>query len=76
MTLVLKDGRETTHSCQSPRGDFQSPYGEKELRQKFRHLANRIVSAEGVKALEQTIDRAESWDSVSELTSVFHRHRS
>jgi 2-methylcitrate dehydratase PrpD len=73
---VLRDGRETTHVCQSPRGDFENPYSETELRQKFRYLAGRIVSEEGANALEQTIDRAESWDSMSELVSVFHRHRS
>ena len=41
VTLTLKDGRHSTHSCDSPRGDCLNPYSEAEIHDKF-HV--RLIS--------------------------------
>ena len=35
VTVTLKDGRQSTHTCESARGDFQRPYQESEIRDKI-----------------------------------------
>ena len=39
VTLILKDGRQASRECESPRGDYQRPYQESEVRGKFHELA-------------------------------------
>ncbi|MGZ7041533.1 MAG: MmgE/PrpD family protein [Thermoanaerobaculia bacterium] len=74
VTLMLKDGRQTTTSCDSPRGDCLNPYDESEIRQKFRELAGVALTAQGLEKVEQSIDRLEHWTSASELTDVLRRN--
>ncbi|MEJ0018441.1 MAG: MmgE/PrpD family protein [Acetobacteraceae bacterium] len=74
VTMVLTDGRSATHSCDSHRGDFQQPFTEAELRDKFRELAGEVLTAEGVTAVEMAVDRCDSWASVDDLTTLCRRH--
>lgn len=74
VTLTLKDGRQTTRTCDSPRGDFQRPYQESEIRGKFRELAGLVLTPEGVTAIEQAIEQCDRWSSLSDLTDQIRRH--
>jgi 2-methylcitrate dehydratase PrpD len=73
-TVVLNDGRSATHGCDSHRGDFQRPFAEAELRDKFRELAGTVLTADGVTLVEQAVDRCETWDSADVLTTLCRRH--
>jgi 2-methylcitrate dehydratase PrpD len=70
VTLTLADGRRTTHTCESPRGDFQRPYQESDIRAKFRELAGLVLSATGVARVEQAVDGCADWAHLSALTDV------
>ena len=74
VTLTLKDGRQTTRTCDSPRGDFQRPYQESEIRGKFHELAGLVLTAEGVTAIEHAIDQCDRWLSLRDLTDQIRRH--
>jgi 2-methylcitrate dehydratase PrpD len=74
VTLTLTDGRQTTHAVESHRGDFQQPFSETELREKFRHLAGSVLMAEGVAAVEHAVDTCETWDEVGQLAALLRRH--
>jgi 2-methylcitrate dehydratase PrpD len=74
VTITLTDGRQATHACDSHRGDFQAPYTEAELREKFRELAGVVVTSEGAALVEQAVDRCDEWDNVGALTALCRRH--
>lgn len=74
VTVRLKDGRQATDARESHRGDFNLPFEESELREKFHQLAGRVLSAEGSAQVEQAIDRCERWASVRELADLLRRH--
>lgn len=74
VTVSLKDGRQSTHACESHRGDFQQPFAESEIREKFRELAGVVLTPEGVARIEALADRCEQWQSVSELTGQLRRY--
>jgi 2-methylcitrate dehydratase PrpD len=74
VTVMLKDGRQTTRICESPRGDFQRPYREAEVREKFRELAGRVLTREGVNAVERTIDQSDRLNSVRDLIELVRRY--
>jgi 2-methylcitrate dehydratase PrpD len=74
VTLVLKDGRRSTHECDSPRGDCLNPYTESEIREKFRELAGPSLAPAGIAEIEQAIDRCEQWASVAELAELMRRY--
>ncbi len=74
VTVVLTDGRTASHACDSHRGDFQHPFTEAELREKFRELAGVALTPEGAAEVERAVDRCDEWDSVSELTELCRRH--
>lgn len=74
VTVSLKDGRQSTHACESHRGDFQQPFAESEIREKFRELAAVVLTPEGVARIETLADRCEEWQSVRELTEPLRRH--
>ena len=74
VTLTLKDGRQSTHACESARGDFQRPYPESDLREKFRELAGLVLTPQGVADIEQAVDRSDQWTGTSELTERLRRH--
>jgi 2-methylcitrate dehydratase PrpD len=73
-TLILKDGRSVTHACDSHRGDFDRPFAEAELGDKFRELAGHVLTREGVELVEQAVDHCEDWDNVDVLTALCRRH--
>jgi 2-methylcitrate dehydratase PrpD len=73
VTLTLTDGRQSTHSRESHRGDFQQPFAELELRQKFRELAGTVLTPDGVARVESAIDRCEDWTSLDDLTELLRR---
>jgi 2-methylcitrate dehydratase PrpD len=74
VTLVLKDGRQTTRTCESPRGDCLRPYDESEIRDKFRELAGIALTDEGVAVIERAVNRCDEWTSVRELTENLRRY--
>src|SRR5438132_263365 len=74
VTITLKDGRQSTHTCESARGDFQRPYQESEIREKFRELAALVLTPEGVTSIEQTVNHCDQWTSMRELTDPLHRY--
>ena len=74
VTVTLKDGRQATHSCDSPRGDCLNPYDPSEIRQKFRELAGLALTPQGVEEVESAIDGLERWTSASVLTDLLRRH--
>jgi 2-methylcitrate dehydratase PrpD len=74
VTVTLTDGRQTTHSRDSHRGDFQQPFAESEIREKFRELAGTVLTREGVSKVEGAVDRSEEWASLAELTGLLRRH--
>ena len=74
VTVTLKDGRRSTKACESHRGDFQRPFGEAEIRAKFRDLAGVVLTAEGAIKIEEAVDRSEHWQDVSILTGLLRRH--
>jgi 2-methylcitrate dehydratase PrpD len=74
VTLALKDGRQSTHARESHRGDFQQPFAESEIREKFRELAAVVLTPEGVARIEELAERCERWQSVRELTNSLRRY--
>jgi len=74
VTLKLKDGRQSTHACESHRGDFNRPFAESEIRAKFHELAGTVLTAEGSKRVEAAVDRCEEWKSVRELVALMRAH--
>ena len=74
VTVILKDGRQSTRTCESARGDFQRPYQESEIRQKFRELAALVLTPEGVTGIEQAVHRCDQWTSMRELTDQLRRY--
>lgn len=74
VTLTLKDGRQCTHECDTPRGDCLNPYSEQEIREKFRELAEPTLVPAGIAAVEQAVDRCDQWKSVKELADLLRRH--
>ncbi|MEO8441898.1 MAG: MmgE/PrpD family protein [Betaproteobacteria bacterium] len=74
VTLKLKDGRQTTHTCDSPRGDCLNPYTEAEIRAKFRELAGPSITPAGCAEIEHAIGRCDQWKSAGELANLLRRH--
>lgn len=74
VSVTLKDGRSAAHACDSHRGDFNRPFAESELREKFRELARLVLTPEGVAKVEQAVDRSEQWASVRELPELLRRY--
>jgi len=74
VTLVLTDGRSAIHECDSHRGDFNQPFTETELRDKFRDLAGTVLTEEGVRLVEQAVDDCETWDNAGVLTTTCLHH--
>jgi 2-methylcitrate dehydratase PrpD len=74
VTVVLTDGRSATHACDSHRGDYNQPFTDAELRNKFRELAGTVLTQDGVRLTEQAVDHCESWANVDVLTTLCRRH--
>ena len=74
VTLKLKDGRQTTQVCDSPRGDCLNPYTDAEIRDKFRNLAAPSLTLAGIAEVERAIERCAEWSSAGELAALLRRH--
>lgn len=74
VTVTLRDGRVATHQVNSARGDFQNPYSEAEIREKFRGLAGRVLTDQGVAALEAAIGAIEAEAGFSRIVDGLRRH--
>ena len=74
VTVTLTDGRHAAQACESHRGDYHAPFSDAELREKFSELAGVVLTAEGVAAVEQAVDRCEEWDNAGVLTSLCRRY--
>lgn len=74
VTVRLKDGRHATRTCESPRGDFQRPYLESDVREKFRGLAGLVLTREGVNAVERAVDQWDRLNNVREAIELIRRH--
>jgi len=70
VTLTLTDGRQASEATESHRGDFQLPFAESEIRDKFRELAGTVLTPEGAADVERAVDRCEEWASVGELPEL------
>jgi 2-methylcitrate dehydratase PrpD len=67
VTVVLTDGRQLTRLRESARGDFQDPFGEEEIRKKFRGLAGLVLSPDGVARVENLVDRLDRVPRLGDL---------
>jgi 2-methylcitrate dehydratase PrpD len=74
VTLILKDGRQASRQCDSPRGDYQRPYQESEVREKFRELAGLVLTRDGVNAVERAVDQCDRLSSVRDLLQPIRFH--
>jgi 2-methylcitrate dehydratase PrpD len=74
VTLTLKDGRQSTRTCESPRGDFQHPYPESEIRDKFHELAGLLLVREGIRPVERAIDDCDRASSLRDLCEGIRRY--
>jgi hypothetical protein len=73
VTVTLKDGRRATHACESAKGDFNRPYQEAEIREKFRGLAGLVLTPAGVLSVERAVDDCERWRTVRELIDALRQ---
>jgi 2-methylcitrate dehydratase PrpD len=69
VTVVLADGRNATRERDSHRGDFNQPFTETELRDKFRDLAGTVLTPDGVMLVERAVGDCETWESIDVLTA-------
>jgi 2-methylcitrate dehydratase PrpD len=74
VSVTLSDGRQATRAGDSYRGDFQRPFAETEIREKFHELAGVVMTLEGVSRVEEAVEHSEAWESVGELTALLRRH--
>jgi 2-methylcitrate dehydratase PrpD len=74
VTVTLTDGRQSTHSRESHRGDFQQPFAESEIRDKFHELAGVVLTPEGTSRVERAVECCEHWKSVDDLIEPLRRY--
>jgi 2-methylcitrate dehydratase PrpD len=67
VTVTLRDGRQSTRSCDSARGDYQRPYAASEIRAKFHELAQLVLTPDGATSIERAMTQCEQWTSVVDL---------
>ena len=70
VTVTLTDGRQVTRLRESARGDYQDPYGEDEVRAKFRELARVVLSAAAVARVESLVDRLDELPRLGDLVAA------
>jgi 2-methylcitrate dehydratase PrpD len=76
VTVTFTDGREVTRLRESARGDYQDPYGEGEIRSKFRELAGLVLSPAGVARTEALVDRLDDLPRLGDLVGALREDRS
>ena len=75
VTVTLTDGRQVTRLCESARGDHQAPYGDGEVRSKFRELAGLVLSSTGVARVEALVERLDELAGLGELVDALRDDR-
>jgi 2-methylcitrate dehydratase PrpD len=70
VTVTFTNGRQVTRLRESARGDYQDPYGDEEVRSKFRELAGLVLSQAGVARLEALVDRLDDLPRLGELVET------
>ena len=75
VTVTFTDGRQVTRLRESARGDFQDPYGEDEVRAKFRELAGVVLSPAGVARVEALVDRLDDLPRLGDLVVALREDR-
>src|SRR5213593_2717756 len=75
VTVTFTDGRQVTRLRESARGDYQDPYGEGEVRSKFRELAGLVLSPAGVARLEALVDRLDDLPRLGDLVEPLREDR-
>jgi 2-methylcitrate dehydratase PrpD len=75
VTVSFTDGRQVTRLRESARGDFNDPYGEEEIRNKFRELAGVVLSPAGVAGLETLVDRLDDLPRLADLVVAMREVR-
>ena len=70
VTVTLADGRQVTRLRESARGDYQDPYGEHEVRAKFRELARVVLSTAAVARVEALVDRLDDLPRLGDLVAA------
>jgi 2-methylcitrate dehydratase PrpD len=73
VTVTFTDGRQVTRLRESARGDFQDPYGEDEVRSKFRELAGLVLSPAGVARVEALVDRCDALPRLGDLVDALRQ---
>src|SRR5216684_3862996 len=72
--VTLMDGRRSTQARESHRGDFQQPFAESEIHEKFHELAGVLLTQEGARHVEHAVDCCEHWNSVDDLIELLRRY--
>jgi 2-methylcitrate dehydratase PrpD len=75
VTVTFSDGRQETRLRESARGDYQDPYGEGEIRSKFRELAALVLSPAGVARMEALVDRLDDLPRLGDLVEPLREDR-
>ena len=75
VTVTFSDGRQVTRLRESARGDYQDPYGEDEVRAKFRELASLVLSPAGVARVEALVDRLDDLPRLGDLVDALREDR-
>jgi 2-methylcitrate dehydratase PrpD len=75
VTVTFTDGRRVTRLRESARGDYQDPYGEDEVRSKFRELASLVLSPAGVTRVEGLVDRFDDLPRLGDLVGALRQDR-
>jgi len=75
VTVTFTDGRQVTRLRESARGDYQDPYGEDEVRSKFRELAAVVLSPAGVARVEALVDRCDGLPRLGDLVDPLRQDR-
>lgn len=70
VTVTLTDGRQFSRLRESARGDFQQPYGEGEIRAKFRELAGVVLAPAAVARVEALVDRFDDLPRLHDLIAA------
>jgi 2-methylcitrate dehydratase PrpD len=75
VTVTLTDGRQVTRLRESARGDYQDPYPEGAVRDKFRELAGVVLSEAGVARVEELVDRLDDLPRLGSLVDALREDR-
>jgi 2-methylcitrate dehydratase PrpD len=75
VTVTFTDGRQVTRLRESARGDHEDPYGEGEVRAKFRELAGLVLSPAGVERVEALVDRLDDLPRLGDLVELLGKDR-